>query len=337
MVYQVATFKNNQVFHTNLDYKSAINALQIKNFKQILCENIGSSATFSISKNGYKFHEKPNEILPKDINTDHNKQKNYLINEGDNVPILQELGIFTKENKIVNKMYDKFKQINRFIEIIDDEFKNSNLKEITILDFGCGKSYLTFLIYHYFVNIKKIKANIIGYDIKKDVVENCNNLAKKFNCSGLKFVVSDVKKDKLFSGKIDMVITLHACDTATDYALNFAIQNKAKYIFSVPCCQHEINLSINNGGDFDIMLKDGIIKERFSALLTDEFRAEILRAMGYSVDMIEFVDFAHSPKNIMIRAKLSKHKFDTKIFENLKKIKQKYNFNQKLYSFFENF
>lgn len=157
LVYQVATFKNNQVFHTNLDYKSAINALQIKNFKQILCENIGSSATFSISKNGYKFHEKPNEILPKDINTDHNKQKNYLINEGDNVPILQELGIFTKENKIVNKMYDKFKQINRFIEIIDDEFKNSNLKEITILDFGCGKSYLTFLIYHYFVNLKKIK------------------------------------------------------------------------------------------------------------------------------------------------------------------------------------
>ena len=196
-------------------------------------------------------------------------------------------------------------------------FKNSNLKEITILDFGCGKSYLTFLIYHYFVNIKKIKAHIIGYDIKKDVVETCNKLAKKYNYTGLEFVLSDIKKDKLFSGKIDMVITLHACDTATDYALNFAIQNKAKYIFSVPCCQHEINLSINKGGELDIMLKDGIIKERFCALLTDEFRAEILRAFGYSVDMIEFVDFAHSPKNIMIRAKQTSSKFNAKIFEKL--------------------
>ena len=232
---------------------------------------------------------------------------------------MQELGIFTKENKIVNQMYDKFKQINRFVEIIDDEFKNSNLKEITILDFGCGKSYLTFLIYHYFVNIKKIKANIIGYDLKKEVVENCNNLAKKYNCTGLKFVVSDVKKDKLFEGKIDMVVTLHACDTATDYALNFAIKNKAKYIFSVPCCQHEINLSIKQGGDYDLLLKHGIIKERFSALLTDSIRAEILSASGYSVDMLEFVDFAYSPKNIMIRAKLIKSNFNEKIFENLKK------------------
>ncbi len=162
-------------------------------------------------------------------------------------------------------------------------------------------------------------------------------IGKKYNYTGLEFVLSDVKKDKLFSGKIDMVITLHACDTATDYALNFAIQNKAKYIFSVPCCQHEINLSINKGGELDIMLKDGIIKERFCALLTDEFRAQILRAFGYSVDMIEFVDFAHSPKNIMIRAKQTISKFNTKIFEKLQNYIKNYNFSQKLYDLTKNF
>ncbi len=278
-----------------------------------------------------KKKEQANNLTTSSISTSHNKAKKYLLNEGEDVPIMQELGIFTKDNKIVASMYDKFKQINRFIEIIDDEFKSSNLKEITILDFGCGKSYLTFLIYHYFVNIKHIEAHIIGYDIKKDVVENCNKLAKKYNYSNLEFILSDVKKDKLFTGKIDMVITLHACDTATDYALNFAIQRKAKYIFSVPCCQHEINLSIRRGGEFDLMLKDGIIKERFCALLTDEIRAEILRAFGYKVDMIEFVDFAHSPKNIMIRAKLNSPKKDNKIFENIENLIKNYNFSQKLY------
>ena len=262
------------------------------------------------------------------VSAEHNKTKKYLLNEGDDVPIMQELGIFTKENKIVASMYDKFKQINRFVEIIDDEFKASNLKEITILNFGAGKSYLTFLIYHYFVNIKKIKATIIGYDIKKDVVENCNRLAQKYGYVGLKFIVSDVSKDKLFEGKIDMVVSLHACDTATDYALNFAIKNKAKYIFSVPCCQHEINLSIKKGGDYDILLTDGLIKERFSALSTDSIRAEILRACGYSVDVIEFVDFSHSPKNIMLRCKLTKQQ---KNLENIKNLMKKYNFSQKLY------
>lgn len=230
-MFQVESYKGTQVFHNNLPFENALNSVDFKNFKQILVEAEGKTITFSISKGGFKKKEQTNNIKQENITTAHNKTKNYLLNEGDNVPIMQELGIFTKENKIVAAMYDKFKQINRFIEIIDDEFKNSNLKEITILDFGCGKSYLTFLIYHYFVNIKKIKAHIIGYDIKKDVVETCNKLAKKYNYTGLEFVLSDVKKDKLFSGKIDMVITLHACDTATDYALNFAIKKQSKIYF----------------------------------------------------------------------------------------------------------
>ncbi len=228
-IYQIERYTKTQVFHANLPYFEAVNSLNIEAFKQILLETAGKTYVFSIAKNGYKMKAHNNDLTSK-IEA-HNKVKNYLINEGEDIPIMRELGIFTKENKIATSMYDKFKQINRFVEIIDDEFKASNLKEITILDFGSGKSYLTFLIYHYFVNIKKAKVNIIGYDIKKDVVENCNNLVKKYNLTGINFVVSDVSKDKLYEGKIDMVVSLHACDTATDYALNFAIKNKAKYIF----------------------------------------------------------------------------------------------------------
>lgn len=264
----------------------------------------------------------------KKVVENHNKEKNYLIKEGDDVPALVDLGVFTREGKIVKSMYDKFKQINKFIEIIDDAFKDFKNKEITILDFGCGKSYLTFLVYYYFVKIKNIKAKIIGYDIKKDVIEKCNKIAKDYNYDGLEFILSDVKKDKLFEGKIDMIITLHACDTATDFALNFAIKNRVKNIFSVPCCQHEINQQITKGGDFDILLNDGLIKERFSALLTDAIRVEILRAKGYSVDVIEFVDFAHSPKNLMIRAKLNSTK---KSMEKINQLQEKYKFSQTLY------
>ena len=329
LMFQREAYANSKIFHANLGYGQMIDEVNFSNFKQILVETIGKNYILNQSKNRFKLKEKSNDISINDIKTTHNKTKNFLINEGDDVPIMVELGIFTKENKIVRSMYDKFKQINRFIELIDDAYKNSKLKDITILDFGCGKSYLTFLIYHYFVNIKKIKAKIIGYDIKKDVVENCNNLAKKYNYDGLEFVLSDVSKDELFHGKIDTIISLHACNTATDYALNFAIKNKVKNIFSVPCCQHEINQTIHNGGDFDILLKDGLIKERFSALLTDEIRVQILRALGYEVDVIEFVDFAHSPKNIMIRAEL-KHGKNNALLDELIKLKKKYNFNQTL-------
>lgn len=322
--WQIERFIGTQVFHTNTDFRELL-TLNFDDYKQITVEKQGETTIFSKSKTGYKSKSNLNNI--KLEIAEHNKQKNYLINEGDNVPILQDLGVFTSENIVVKSMYDKFKQINKFIELIDHAFNNSNLKDITILDFGCGKSYLTFLIYHYFVNIKKINAKIIGYDIKKDVVKTCNEIVKKYNYNNIEFILSDVKKDQLFTGKIDMIVTLHACDTATDYALDFAIKNKVPYIFSVPCCQHEINSSISTAGDFDILLKDGLIKERFSSLLTDSIRAEVLRAKGYSVDVIEFVDFAHSPKNIMIRAKLNSTK---KSLDYIKKLQEKYKFNQKL-------
>lgn len=324
-MWQIEKFIGAQVFHENVNNLDCV-SIDFNYYNQILFTEIGENKTFFKAKNGYKLKTSANTI--KNVEISHNKQKNYIINEGDNVPALVDLGVFTKDGKIIKERYDKFKQINKFIEIINDSFKNLNQQEITILDFGCGKSYLTFLVYYYFVEIKKIKATIIGYDLKADVVENCNKIAQKYGYENLKFYVSDVKKDELFKGKIDMIITLHACNTATDYALNFAINNQVKNIFSVPCCQHEINQTIQAGGDFDLLLTDGLIKERFSALLTDAFRVEILRAKGYSVDVIEFVDFAHSPKNLMIRAKLNSTK---KSITNLTKLKEKYKFSQTLF------
>lgn len=326
LLLQIEKYKNNQVYHENVEIDKILD-LQFFDYKQILIELKDKNIIFSKKSNGYKQKVQLKEAS-QEINLSHNKQKSYLINEGDNVPALVDLGIFTKDGKIVKAKYDKFKQINRFIEIIDDVFKSIKKDKITILDFGCGKSYLTFLVYYYFVEIKKIKANIIGYDLKSDVVDNCNDIAKTYGYKGLHFFVNDVKKDKLFEGDIDMIISLHACDTATDYALDYAIKRKIPYIFSVPCCQHEINQTIKKGGDFDILFEDGLIKERFSALLTDAIRVEILRSYGYVVDVIEFVDFAHSPKNIMIRGKLTKSK---KSFSNVENLIKKYKFKQKLY------
>jgi len=216
-----------QVFHENVDFDEVLN-LNCNDYKQILVVLTNEEITFSKTKNSY--HMKRKETQVKEKTVEHNKAKNYFINEGDDCPALVDLGVFTKDNKIVKSMYDKFKQINKFIEIIDDAFKETKEKEFTILDFGCGKSYLTFLVYYYFVEIKKLKANIIGYDIKKDVVENCNKIAEKYKYENLKFYLKDVKKDELFKGKIDMVISLHACDTATDFALDFAIKNDVKNI-----------------------------------------------------------------------------------------------------------
>jgi SAM-dependent methyltransferase len=263
----------------------------------------------------------------------HNKEKSYILKQGENIPALVDLGVFSKELTIVKSKYDKFKQINRFIEIIDDAFGKLNKDEITILDFGCGKSYLTFIVYYYFTEIKKVKAKVIGYDLKEDVVKNCNEIAERYGYSDLKFYVNDVTKGELYDGNVDMVITLHACDIATDFALFHAIQNGVSHIFSVPCCQHEICSSIKKGGDFDLLLSHGLIKERFSALLTDSIRAEILKECGYEVDIIEFVDFAHSPKNLMLRCKLKKKK--TPDLSEVRKLCETYGFKQKLFELTE--
>ena len=238
----------------------------------------------------------------------HNREKDYILREGEAIPALVDLGVFTKDYKIVRARYDKFKQINRFVELVAQGWKEEGSREIRILDFGCGKSYLTFILYYYFAVRLGLETHIIGYDLKADVVENCNEIARRYGYDGLRFEVADVTKDRLADTAIDMVVTLHACDVATDYALAYAIRRRVRHIFSVPCCQHEVNLSIRKGGELDLLLEHGIIRERVSALLTDAIRAAVLESAGYETDVIEFIDFEHSPKNLMLRARYTGRK-----------------------------
>ena len=330
LMWQLEKTKKNQVFHENMseaEFLLWISDEGKETFRQICLTAEGTTVHYTVFPDKVKRKETGNTLKVKEQS--HNKEKSYILKQGENIPALVDLGVFSKELTIVKSKYDKFKQINRFIEIIDDAFGKLGKDEITILDFGCGKSYLTFIVYYYFTEIKKVKANVIGYDLKEDVVKNCNEIAERYGYSNLKFYVNDVTKGELYKGDVDMVITLHACDIATDFALFHAIENGVGHIFSVPCCQHEICSSIKKGGDFDILLSHGLIKERFSALLTDSIRAEILKECGYETDIIEFVDFAHSPKNLMLRCKLKKKKEPQ--LENIKELTEKYGFTQKLF------
>ena len=303
--YQTERFRDNKAFHQNLNADELMRFFDAEldgRYRQVLISSGAGSAQYSLKTNGsYKRKGLSDVLLPGGAQL-HNRGKNYILAEGENIPALVDLGVFTSDFHVVRAKYDKYKQINRFVELVDDELSKMNGDEISILDFGCGKSYLTFILYYYFTVKRGMRAKIIGYDLKADVVEHCNEIAAKYGYDGLHFVHADVTRDVLYDQHIDMIVTLHACDTATDYALWYALSHHVSYIFSVPCCQHEINSSIKKGGELDIFMSHGIIKERMSALLTDSIRAAVLEDMGYKVDMIEFIDFEHSPKNLMIRA-----------------------------------
>lgn len=304
LLFQCEEHKNNQVFHNNYEAKEAAEILNeyMKQFKQMQMETKQTRYTVLISKKGKVTIQKKQQTgSVRKVDLSHNRNKNYILQEGTAVPFLQDLGVMTADGKIVRTKFDKFRQINRFLEFIEDILPQLNKeKEVTILDFGCGKSYLTFAMYYYLHEMKKIDVRIIGLDLKTDVIRHCNELSEKYGYEKLKFLEGNIA-DYTGVEEVDMVVTLHACDTATDFALDKAIGWNAKVILSVPCCQHELNGQMTNELLAPIF-KYGLIKERMAALITDAMRAEYLESRGYEAQILEFIDMEHTPKNILIRA-----------------------------------
>lgn len=328
---QIELFTKTQSFAHNYNYdefSEIINTIMLDSFFQLNIITNEYNYSFKYTK---KNHLLSNKIKNKEIktllNVSHNKQKKYILNDGNIIPPLVDLGVMTQDGKIVPSYYDKYRQINRFLEIIDDTIKDFKEQELNIIDFGCGKSYLTFIVYYYLVNIKKIKTNIIGLDLKADVIKKCNEIAKNYGYNSLNFEIGDISLYKPHF-RVDLIITLHACDVATDYAMYHAIKLHSKYLLSVPCCQHEINNQIKKSSSF--LASYGIVKERMSALLTDTIRAKLLEYSGYNVDILEFVDFDASPKNLLVRAKYTGNS-NAKALDEVNQILDEFKIVQTLY------
>lgn len=323
LLFQIEEYTKTQVFHKNLTAGDAGSYLtgklssdassQTAEFKNALVETQSFTANVLVSKKGTITIKKKMNASAKQpkISLSHNRKKKYILEEGIPVPFLIDLGVMTQNGSIVNAHYDKFRQINRFLEYIEDILPSLPTgRELRILDFGCGKSYLTFAIYYYLKVLKGYPVRITGLDLKEDVIRHCNELAVKYGYDKLEFLCGDIA---YYDGcsQVDMVVTLHACDTATDYALAKAVGWGAKVILSVPCCQHELNKQMKN----DLLspvLHYGILKERMAALMTDGLRAQILEANGYRTQILEFIDMAHTPKNLLIRAVYNGHCADNK-------------------------
>lgn len=307
--FQTEEFRGAQVFHQNLTAEELSIQLEdwfCEKFFQAQISHRKADATVLIGKKGtVTIKEKKKVTQEPEIRWQpllHNREKKSLLPEGSNIPFLKDLGVFSAEGKVVKGKYDKFRQINRFLEFIEDVMPEleKDAGTLNILDFGCGKSYLTFAIYYYLTECKKRKVNITGLDLKADVIKNCNRLATEYGYENLHFLMGDVAEYRT-EETIDMMVTLHACDTATDYALQRAVQWGAKVILSVPCCQHELNGQLASD-TLEPLFRYGLIKERMAALITDALRAELLTACGYKVQILEFVDMEHTPKNLLIRA-----------------------------------
>lgn len=303
LIFQIETFCNHQAFHRNAGPKEACELLAeaMGNMRQMQMETSKFSYTVLVSKKGkVTIKKKASACGGKEIDLSHNRKKRYILEEGVPVPFLKDLGVMTEDGKVVHSRFDKFRQINRFLEFIEDILPELDRdRELTVVDFGCGKSYLTFAMYYYLHERKGYDVRIIGLDLKKDVIAHCSGLARKYGYEKLTFLEGDIAG---YTGadRVDMVVTLHACDTATDYALAKAVGWEAKVILSVPCCQHELNGQIACEV-LKPIFKYGLIKERMAALVTDALRAEYLECAGYEVQILEFIDMEHTPKNILIR------------------------------------
>lgn len=305
LIFQAEEQRGKQAFHKNLNIDEAI--LYVENclahdFRQGEITSAKGKGTVLVSKKGkmtVKFKQQARIITQKTL--EHNRKKQYLLPEGTPVPFLVDLGVMTKEGQIVHSRYDKYRQINRFLEFIEDILPQLDKhKENVIIDFGCGKSYLTFAMYYYLKELKGYPVRIIGLDLKEDVIRHCSELSIRYGYDKLSFTCGDIAS---YEGvdHVDMVVTLHACDLATDYALEKAVGWDARVILSVPCCQHELNKQIKNPV-LQPVLEYGLIKERMAALYTDAIRAQILEYTGYNTQILEFIDMEHTPKNILLRA-----------------------------------
>lgn len=304
--YQCSETHGTKELHKNYDKRQLISRIEQwmeKDFRQLQLESQNGTGSVLVSKKGkmtVRYKRSQNCAGTSAVLT-HNRKKRYILEEGIPVDFLVDLGVMTPEGKVVRAKYDKFRQINRFLEFIEDILPQlARDREVTILDFGCGKSYLTFAMYYYLKSLKGYDVNIIGLDLKTDVIMHCNELAEQYGYEKLKFLQGDIAS---YTGTdhVDMVVTLHACDTATDYALAKAVAWGAQVILSVPCCQHELNGQIKNEM-LSPVFSYGILKERMAALITDGLRAQLLTEEGYDTQILEFIDMQHTPKNLLIRA-----------------------------------
>ena len=317
---QIESFKDNKAFHKNIElnnFQEIENILKeyIENFKQILLQIESLDISFMKKKENFIKKENKNNLIKN--SNEHNKKKKYILNEGEKIDFLIELDLMSVEGKILKSSYNKFKQINKYLEFIDDvivELKTKKLidNHINILDFGCGKSYLTFALYYYLKHYRKdLSFSIVGLDLKKDVIEFCNKVAQKLDYKNLEFLNGNIK-DYDRTKKVDLVFSLHACNNATDYSLEKALSLNAKAILAVPCCHHEFFEKIQknkNSGFYNtlkIIADNGIVLDKFASLATDSFRSLTLELCGYKTRMIEFIDMEHTPKNILIKAIKSK-------------------------------
>ena len=326
-IFQAESIAENKAYHVNLEKDELIDWLSENagDFRQYVVGSPSETATFLVSKKG-KINLSLSAGRKEKQDCSHDRKKDRILRPEEGIPALADLGVTTPDGKIIKSKSDKFRQIDRFVRIIAETVTDAK-DGFTILDFGCGKSYLTFIIYWYFTAVRGIKVRIVGYDLKKDVVDFCNETARRYGYENLVFNCGDVNKTD-FPDKVDMIVSLHACDKATDAALYYAVKKGVRYVFSVPCCQHEINLSVHEGGDLDILLTDGIIRDRTCALLTDAIRTDILRHCGYEVGILEFVEFAHSPKNRMLKAVFTGKK---KPLPDIDGLMKRYGFTQELW------
>ncbi|MDO4965731.1 MAG: SAM-dependent methyltransferase [Lachnospiraceae bacterium] len=305
--YQAEKFTETQAFHENMkDSQLALFCYECmeNGFKQLNAWDDTLEYSIKISKKGKVFFNKSKASTAVKAKSTNNRQKSYYLEEGTIIPPLVDMGVFTKDGKIINSMYDKYRQINKFLQFIDEAIDKANLNKLNIVDFGCGKSYLTFVVYYYLTFVKGIDVTMTGLDLKEDVIAKCQKTAKQYGYDKLSFKVGDVAVYES-NEPVDMVITLHACDTATDYALYHAIRWNTKIIISVPCCQHELNSQIESD-DFSILTRYGLLKERTASIMTDAIRGNLLEYSGYKTQILEFIDFTHTPKNLLIRAVKSK-------------------------------